>query len=84
MSTKGPDVGRFSTILATDLDHEEVYVEIYLDGKFVALINQENGVDDKVIEFPGPDVSEDLVCREVGLDDFMKMLEVAARRLEGD
>ena len=32
-------------LLSSDCDYEELTVEMYYDGKFIALLNQDNGLD---------------------------------------
>lgn len=54
----------YSFLIANDNEHEKVFVEIYYDDKFVALINQENGLNNLEIEFPGEGLVEDLINRQ--------------------
>jgi hypothetical protein len=54
----------YDFLIADDSDHEAVFIEIYYKGKFVALINQEHGRENLVIEFPGPNLVESLIERK--------------------
>ena len=76
--------GRFSVMIASDEDHEEVYVEIYYDDKFVALVSQEYGLEHKMLEVPGPGLVEEQISRKVDLEGFQQALELAARKLHGE
>jgi hypothetical protein len=79
-----PTKGRFSVMIASDMDHEKVYAEIYCDERFVALISQERGPEHKVLELPGPGLVEERICREVSLEEFLRALQLASRKLDGD
>ncbi len=76
--------GHFSVMIASDLDHEKVYAEIYCDDKFVALVSQEHGLEHKMLEVPGPGLVEEQISREVDLKGFQHALELAARKLHGE
>jgi hypothetical protein len=54
----------FDFTFADDSEHEKVFIEIYCNEKFVALISQEHGLDDLEIEFPGTNLVESLITRE--------------------
>lgn len=84
MSHGEPAASRFSVMIASDLDHEKVYAEVYCDEKFVALVSQERGLESKVLELPGPGLVEDQICREVDLEGFLQAVQVAARKLAGE
>ena len=60
---------------------KKVFIEIYYEGKFVALINQERGLDNLEIEFPGPDLVESEIIRKLPLNDFLDLVNDAATRL---
>ena len=72
----------FSVMIASDLDHEKVYAEIYCNDKFVALISQEGPSTDKVLELPGPGLEEEQICRQVDLKGFLNALQLAVQTLE--
>jgi hypothetical protein len=71
----------FDFLIADDSEHEKVFIEIYYDGKFVASINQEQGLDKLEIEFPGTNLVESLITRKVPLKDFLDLANAAAKRL---
>jgi hypothetical protein len=71
----------FDFTIADDCEHEKVFVEIYYNEKFVALISQEHGLDDLEIEFPGTNLVESLITRRVPLKDFLDLVNQAATRL---
>ena len=72
---------KFSNMIANDDSHEKVFVEIEFDEKFVALISQEEGEDRLRIEFPGPGLVEEHICRDTYLDDFLQAIKEARQRL---
>ena len=65
----------------SNVDYEKLVVEMYHKGKFVALLNQDDGLDNLKIEFPGPDRVEDMVLRKIDLSVFEKALELAKREI---
>ena len=48
-------------LLSSDCDYEELTVEIYYDGKFIALLNQDNDLDTLSIEFPASEVANEII-----------------------
>ncbi|MEJ4044312.1 hypothetical protein [Erwinia sp. SLM-02] len=38
-------------VIASDVDYEELIAEIYCNDEFIALLQQENGIDDIKLEF---------------------------------
>jgi hypothetical protein len=71
----------FDFLIANDSEHEELFIEIYYNDKFVASINQEHGLNDLEIEFPGPDLVESLITRKVPLKNFLDLINEATKRL---
>ncbi|HEY3755249.1 MAG TPA: hypothetical protein VGL42_03770 [Opitutaceae bacterium] len=71
----------FTITIASDPEHEKVFAEVHCDGKFVALVSQENGLDRLRVEFPGSDVDESMIERAVDMEGFKLALISAARRL---
>lgn len=67
--------------VCSDIDFEHLIAEIYVDDRFVALISQEEGKDRPKIEFPGPEMNEDAICRKIGLAQFLVAVEQARNRL---
>ena len=74
---------KFSTIIASDEEHEQVFAEIYCHGKFVALVSQEEGGDQLRIEFPAAGFDETMIARTAYVEDFQKGLAEAIERLIG-
>lgn len=37
--------------IASDIDYEKLIAEIYCNGEFIALLQQENGINDIKVEF---------------------------------
>jgi hypothetical protein len=73
---------RIDVYIASDPDHEYCFAEIEVDGKFLALLSQEEGVDKLVIELPGLGLVEDLVIRCVPLEIFQRGVELAIAALK--
>lgn len=71
----------FRIQVCSDVDYDKLIVEVYVDEKFVALVNQER--DDGVLEvvFPGPDQNEPAVTRHVALPTLLEALEEAKKEL---
>ena len=65
----------------SNFDYEKLIAEIYYKGKYVALINQDDGLDNLKIEFPGADEEGDSVLREIDLSVFEEALELAKGEL---
>lgn len=70
-------------LLSSDSDYEELTAEIFYNGKFVALLNQDNGVENLRIEFPATNVEEDMVLRRIDLATFEEGLELAKKKIRG-
>ena len=71
-------------LLSSDCDYEELTVEIYYDGKFIALLNQDNGLDNLRIEFPTSTVADEtLVLRKMDLAILEQALILAKKRIQG-
>jgi len=68
-------------LLSSDINYKELVVEIFYNGKFIALINQDNGIDNLIIEFPNSNIKEDMISREISLDIFEEALKLAKNRL---
>jgi hypothetical protein len=75
---------RFEVVLASPPDYEELTAEIYFNGKFVALVNQENGRERLEVEFPKAEFDETAIIRAVDLNGFLDALEFARNRLQGE
>jgi phage pi2 protein 07 len=49
----------FDILISSDIEYEELCAEIYFDGQFVAIITQEKGIDQAVIElYPHPNLEK--------------------------
>ena len=71
-------------LLSSDCDYEELTVEMYYDGKFIALLNQDNGLDNLRIEFPTSEVTDEtLVLRKMDLAILEQALILAKKRIQG-
>jgi hypothetical protein len=71
----------FEFLLASPPNYRYLVAEIYYNGRFVALVNQERGAGMLDVEFPGSEVMQSKVTREVELQGFIEALESASRRL---
>ncbi|MBI5870840.1 MAG: hypothetical protein HZB44_07795 [Actinobacteria bacterium] len=74
---------KFEIIIADDPEHEKVYAEIILEGKFLAIVSQESGPENLMVELPGLGLVESLVMRNLELDSFITVLDEAAAYLTG-
>ena len=68
-------------ILSSDSDYEELTAEILYKGKFVALLSQEDGIENCKVEFPSADCEESLVHRKIELEVLGKCLNMAKQKL---
>ncbi|WP_169566028.1 hypothetical protein [Sneathiella limimaris] len=71
-------------ILSSDYQYEQLVAEIYIAGKYVALLNQDAGSDRLRIEFANPKLDRNHVVNSVSLDLFMVAVERAKVRLFED
>ncbi len=76
--------GRYTFIIASDGELDHLCAEIYYDDKYIARISQEQGPQQKVLEFPGPGLVEDVIVRSVDLAGFRRALVLAERKLAGE
>lgn len=67
---------RIGVIVSSDLHYEELVVELYVDEKFIFLINQDAGPDSLVIETPPVAADENQVSRSIKLADFEAALKL--------
>lgn len=74
-------VNKLTLLIASDSNHDKVFAEIYDNKKFLAVVSQDEGMDDLKIEFPGLTVDEMLVTRDVRMDSFIEALSEARKRL---
>lgn len=73
----------FEVVLASPPEYEELTAEIFFDGKFVALVNQERGLDQLELEIPSRDTAEKYLARKVKLSGFLEAVKTAEDRLRG-
>ncbi|QDQ28440.1 hypothetical protein FNU76_19915 [Chitinimonas arctica] len=69
--------------VCSDTDFEQLIAEIYIDDKFVALVSQDEGVDNLRVEFPGSDQNESTITRKVDFEVLCHALSNARRELVG-
>lgn len=74
----------FETLIASPPDYEELVAEIYYEGLFVGLVSQERGKGLFDIETPGRNLIEDEILRKVDAAGFIKAIEAACQRLQGE
>ena len=68
-------------LLVSSPQYEKLTAEIFWDGKFVALINQDDGLDQLKIEFPANDLNESKILRNIELNLFFRLIELAWDKL---
>ena len=70
-------------IVCSDCHYEECVIEMYYKGKFIGLLNQDDGLDNVIIELPEDKegIDKDMLSHSVPLDIFEKALELAKSRL---
>lgn len=68
----------FKVVLCSDLDYEEMVVDICYKNSTIAMITQENGVDKMEIEIFSPNTD---ASWKLALDEFIKILQSAKRNL---
>jgi hypothetical protein len=71
----------FEILISSNPNYEKLVAEIYLQGKFIALLNQDEGPEKIKIEFPSNDVDESLVLRHCYLKDLLEVLQEAECQL---
>ncbi len=74
---------KLEIVVASDVDYEQLIAEIYCDGKFVALLSQDDGVDNLKVVFPDGTASNAAIVRSVGLDWLKHALVRAEEALVG-
>ncbi|MBL1274776.1 MAG: hypothetical protein COB30_001690 [Ectothiorhodospiraceae bacterium] len=70
-------------LLSSDSDYEELTAEIFYNGKFIALLNQDDGVENLKIEFPAVGLDENMVLRKIDLTILEQGLELAKKKIRG-
>ena len=77
MSNSGIEI-----LLSSDSDYEEVTAEIFYNGRFIALLNQDDGLENLKIEFPAVGADENTILRKVDLNILEKGLELAKKKIK--
>ena len=70
-------------LLSSDSDYEELTAEMFYNGKFIASLNQDDGVENLKIEFPAVGLDENMVLRKIDLTILEQGLELAKRKIRG-
>lgn len=72
-------------IVSSDCNYERLVYEAYYKEKFIFLLNQDNGRDNVIIEFPHRETQGwDAVTSQVPISIFEKALKYAKQHLEKD
>lgn len=66
-------------LLSSDCDYKKLTAEIFYDGKFIALLNQDDGIDNLKIEFPGLGMDEAMILRKIDLSVLEQALDLAKK-----
>ena len=70
---------KFGLRICSDLDHEEIVVDVCWDHTTIATVNQDYGLDNLEIElFPPP---KDIESWKFPYEDFVRILEFAKKKL---
>jgi len=67
---------KYQIIIGSPIDYEELVAYIHIDGKDVALLNQDQGADKLKLEF-----FDDSKIREVDYFVFLEALQTAKKEL---
>ena len=73
----------FETVLASPPAYDNLVVEIYFDGRLVALVSQERSQGLFDLETPGPNLVEKEIVRRVEVQGLSRAIEEACQRLRG-
>ncbi len=69
-------------LLTSDCDYAELTVEIFYNGKFIALLNQDEGIENLKIEFPESGIDETKILRKLYLSILEKALNLAKNQIQ--
>lgn len=69
----------FNIIISSDTQYEELCAEIYYDRQFVAIITQEQGVENSIIEIEPPKNRKNW---KFNYFEFIEILKAAQNNLE--
>ncbi|WP_010578182.1 hypothetical protein [Leptospira alexanderi] len=70
-------------LIVSDIEYEKLIAEIYYREKFVALINQDQGIENLQMEFPNGELNEDMIIRKIDLKSFKYGIDLAMEKLVG-
>jgi hypothetical protein len=65
----------------SDADFDNLVAEVYVDGKYVALISNEHADHAPMVVFPGRECEEDAVLRTVELPLLLTALKMGRDKL---
>lgn len=68
---------KISTLIASDENHDKIFIEIYVDNKFLAIVSQEDGIDNLVVEFPESNLDTNFILRTCRLSVLMDAIHTA-------
>ncbi|GAB3626722.1 hypothetical protein PTE30175_05526 [Pandoraea terrae] len=74
-------ISSLKIVVASDLDHECLVAEIYCDEKYVALLSQDDGLENLMVVFPDAAANQAAVIRDIDLKWLRHALERAERVL---
>ena len=72
----------FKIILSSDSGYDKLTAEMFYKDKFIALLNQDGGLDKLKIEFPSNDIDESMVVRNIDVSVLEKAIELATEKLK--
>lgn len=68
-------------IIFSSSDHNELVAEIYYKSKYVALVSQDDGINNLKIEFPDEKQNQEAILRNINLNIFLAAIEMAKKEL---
>lgn len=67
--------------ICSDVEYEELIAEVYIGGKFVAIVSHEHPADGYFVEFPGADQNEATTLRKMEISILLAALAEARAKL---
>ena len=71
-------------VFASTDTYRKLTIEVFYKGKFLVLINQDQGSKNLQLEFPDSSIDDDLVVRSVGMEIFEKALKLVKDAISTD
>lgn len=68
-------------LFSSDCNYEKLIIEAYKDGKFMFLLNQDDGLNNLRIEFPNSSMVDSSILTEINLATFEEALKLAKQQL---